>query len=69
MTVRQLSTGAGEYELGENQLFSRLRAGTVHSRRNVAEKEGKKVDLLVVPAVDPFDALVQTASRLRPRNW
>jgi hypothetical protein len=31
----------------------------------VAEKEGKPVELLVVPAVDPFDALVQTAANLK----
>jgi hypothetical protein len=31
----------------------------------MAEKEGKTVDLLVVPGVDPFDALVQTAAKLR----
>ena len=27
----------------------------------MAEKEGKPVELLVVPAVNPFDAMVQTA--------
>jgi hypothetical protein len=31
----------------------------------MAEKQGKTVELLVVPAVDPFDAMVQTASNLR----
>jgi hypothetical protein len=31
----------------------------------MAEKEGKTVDLIVVPGVDPFDAMVQTASRLK----
>ena len=31
----------------------------------LAEKEGKSVELLVVPAVDPFDAMVQTAASLR----
>jgi len=31
----------------------------------MAEKEGKPVELLVVPALNPFDALVQTASRLK----
>jgi hypothetical protein len=31
----------------------------------MAEKEGKPVDLLVVPGVDPFDAMVQTAARLQ----
>jgi hypothetical protein len=31
----------------------------------MAEREGKTVQLLVVPGVDPFDALVQTAERLK----
>ena len=31
----------------------------------MAEKEGKPVELLVVPAVNPFDALAQTASSLQ----
>jgi hypothetical protein len=31
----------------------------------LAEKEGKPVDLLVVPAVDPFDAMVQAAQKLK----
>ena len=36
----------------------------------MAEKEGKPVDLLVVPAVDPFDAMVQTGGQAaRPRGW
>jgi hypothetical protein len=40
----------------EGELFTRVVA--------VAEKQGKTVDLLVVPAVDPFDAMVQTATKL-----
>ncbi len=31
----------------------------------MAEKEGKTVDLLVVPGIDPFDAMVQTAEKLK----
>jgi hypothetical protein len=31
----------------------------------MAEKEGKMVDLIVVPGVDPFDAMVQTAAKLK----
>src|SRR2546423_14751648 len=31
----------------------------------MAEKAGKTVDLLVVPGVDPFDAMVQTAAKLQ----
>ena len=31
----------------------------------MAEKEGKTVELLVVPSVDPFEAIVQTAAKLQ----
>jgi hypothetical protein len=31
----------------------------------MAEREGKTVELLVVPGVDPFDAMVQTAATLK----
>jgi hypothetical protein len=31
---------------------------------SLAEKEGKPVELLVVPSINPFDALVQSAARL-----
>jgi amino acid transporter len=65
MTVRQLSTGAGEYELRDDQLFAGYEQELFSHVVTLAEKEGKSVELLVVPAVDPFDALVQTASSLR----
>lgn len=32
---------------------------------SLAEKEGKHVELLVVPGTNPFDALVQTAATLQ----
>ena len=65
MTVRQLSTGAGEYELRDDQLFAGYEQELFSHVVTLAEKEGKSVELLVVPAVDPFDALVQTATSLR----
>jgi hypothetical protein len=65
MTVRQLSTGSGEYELRDDQLFAGYEQELFSHVVSLAEKEGKSVELLVVPAVDPFDALVQTASSLR----
>jgi amino acid transporter len=65
MTVRQLSTGAGEYELRDDQLFAGYEQELFSHVVTLAEKQGKSVELLVVPAVDPFDALVQTASSLR----
>jgi amino acid transporter len=65
MTVRPLSTGAGEYDLTEAQIFSDYEKELFSHVVEVAEKQGKSVELLVVPAVDPFDAMVQTASKLQ----
>ena len=65
MTVRPVSTGAGEYELSDQQLFSDYEKELFTSVVTMAEKEGKTVDLLVVPGVDPFDAMVQTAAKLQ----
>jgi amino acid transporter len=65
MTVRQLSTGAGEYALRDEQLFAHDEQELFSQVVSVAEKQGKSVELLVVPAVDPFDAMVQTAARLQ----
>jgi amino acid transporter len=65
MTVRQLSTGAAEYGLTDDQLFSSYERELFSHVVEVAEKEGKTVELLVVPGVDPFDAMVQTAARLQ----
>jgi amino acid transporter len=64
LTVRQYSTGAGEYDLTESQIFSDIERELFSRVVELAEKEGKHVDLLVVPGVDPFDALAQTASVL-----
>jgi amino acid transporter len=65
MTVRAVSTGAGEYGLAESQLFSDYEQELFSHVVTMAEKEGKPVELLVVPAVDAFDAMVQTAARLK----
>ena len=65
MTVRQLSTGAGEYDLRDDQLFAGYEQELFSHVVTLAEKEGKSVELLVVPAVDPYDALVQAATSLR----
>jgi amino acid transporter len=64
MTVRQIS-GTGEYELRDDQLFADYEQELFSHVVTVAEKQGKSVELLVVPAVDPFDAMVQTAARLK----
>ena len=63
MTVRPVSSGAGEYELSDKQLFSDYEKELLSRVVTMAEKEGKTVDLIVVPGVDPFDAMVQTASQ------
>ena len=65
MTVRPLSTGAGEFDLKEDQIFSSYEQELFSKVVELAEKEGKHVELLVVPAVDPFDAMVQTAANLK----
>jgi len=65
MTVRTISTGAGEYDLADNQIFSDYEKELFSHVVELAEKEGKPVELLVVPAVNPFDAVADTASRLR----
>jgi amino acid transporter len=65
MTVRPLSTGAGEYDLTTDQIFSDYEQELFSSVVTLAEKQGKAVELLVVPAVDPFDAMVQTAANLK----
>lgn len=65
MTVRSLSPGAGEFDLTASQLFSDYEKELFSKVVNLAEKEGKAVDLLTVPGIDPFDAMVQTATRLK----
>ncbi len=65
MTVRPISAGAGEYELAEEQIFSTYERELFSHVVELAEKQGKTVELLVVPAVNPFDAMVQAAASLQ----
>jgi amino acid transporter len=66
MTVRPVTgAGAGEYKLGGNQLFTSYEQELFSKVVTMAEKEGKTVDLVVVPGMDPFDAMVQTANNLK----
>jgi hypothetical protein len=65
MTVRAISAGAGEYELADNQIFTDYEQELFSRVVEIAEKEGKPVELLVVPAMNPFDAMAQTANTLR----
>ncbi|HLH00464.1 MAG TPA: APC family permease [Bryobacteraceae bacterium] len=65
MTVRTISTGVGEYDLADDQIFSDYERELFSHVVEMAEKEGKPVELLVVPAVNPFDAMVQSAAKLQ----
>jgi hypothetical protein len=65
MTVRQLAAGGAEFDLSEKQLFSDYEKELFTRVVEVAEKEGKPVELLVMPAIDPFDAMAQAANSLR----
>jgi amino acid transporter len=65
MSVRPLSSGEGEYGLRDDQLFAAYEQELFSHVVTMAEKHGKGVELLVVPAVDPFDAMVQTAANLK----
>ncbi len=64
MTVRTIAPDS-EYELTQSQIFGPQEQEVFSSVVMLAEKEGKTVELLVVPAIDPFDAVVQTADKLK----
>ena len=64
MTARLLGPDS-EYALKDDQLFGEDEKALFSAVVTMAEKEGKHVELLVVPATDPFEALVQTANQLR----
>ena len=64
MTVRLIGPDS-EYDLRNDQVFGEPEKELFTAVVNLAEKEGKPVELLVVPALDPFTALVQTASQLK----
>jgi amino acid transporter len=65
MTVRPVDPRGGEYELADAQYFGSYEQELFTRVVQIAEKAGKTVELLVVPGVDPFDAMVQTAARLK----
>ena len=65
MTVRTITAGAGEYDLSEKQLFTDDDKELFSHVVEMAEKEGKPVELLVAPAVNPYDAMADAANRLR----
>ena len=65
MTVRQVSDGAADLQLSQSQIFSDYERELFSKVVEIAEKEGKTVELLVVPSPDPFGAIMQTAQRLQ----
>jgi hypothetical protein len=64
MSIRAV-TGSEESELREDQLFTNQERELFTHVVTIAEKEGKTVELLVVPGVDPFFTMVQTAANLK----
>jgi len=56
--------GTGEYELDNEQIFSDYEQKLFTRAVSIAEDLGKTVSLLVVPARDPFTAIMQTANNL-----
>ena len=66
MAIRSVGGfGSGEYELRADQLFTSQENKLFSRVVAMAEKEGKPVQLLVIPGINPFDAMVQTAARLQ----
>ena len=65
MTVRQVSTGTADIQLGQSQIFTDYERELFSKVVELAEKEGKTVELLVVPSPDPFLAIMQTAQKLQ----
>lgn len=65
VTVRLINTATGGYTMHDDQLFADYERELFTRVVAMAEKEGKSVGLLVVPGFDPYDALVQTAAKLK----
>jgi len=65
MTVRPVHTRSGEYELSADQFFTDYEQELFSHVVALAEKQGKPVELLVVPGGDAFDAMVQTAAKIK----
>ncbi|HUS19470.1 MAG TPA: APC family permease [Terriglobales bacterium] len=64
LSARLTGPGSSEYELAQEQIFSDYEQTLFTKAVSVAESVGKKISLLVVPARDPFSAIVQTANTL-----
>ncbi|MGO9863953.1 MAG: APC family permease [Terriglobales bacterium] len=64
MTARTSQFGSAAYGLSAEQMFSDYEQTLFTRAVSIAESFGKKVSLLVVPARDPWSAIVQTAHNL-----
>jgi len=65
MTTRLLAgPGGGERDLSDETLFTEYEQRLFTRVVALAEKHGRPVDLLIVPATNIFDAVAQTALRL-----
>jgi len=64
LTVRMMGAGGPEFLGPEDQIFSEHEQMVFTKAISVAESFGKRVSLLVVPATDIFNALLQTANSL-----
>jgi amino acid transporter len=64
MSARVTGPGGAEYELAGEQIFSDYEQLLFSRAVSVAESVGKTVSLVVVPARDPFSAIIQTANSL-----
>jgi amino acid transporter/nucleotide-binding universal stress UspA family protein len=65
MSARVTRLAAGEFDLHMEQVFSDYEQTLFTRAVAIAEKAGKKISLLVVPARDPWSAIVQTANALQ----
>ncbi len=66
LSVRRVTqAGSGEHPLEAGQLFSDDETNVFTNVVTLAEKAGKHVELMVVPGVDPYEAVVQTAARIK----
>ncbi|HEY1243071.1 MAG TPA: APC family permease [Bryobacteraceae bacterium] len=66
LSVRGVNpASSGEHPLTTDQIFSDDETTVFTRVVSIAEKAGKHVELMVVPGSDPYEAVVQTAARLK----
>jgi amino acid transporter len=65
ITVRLVGQGLGALGVSDDQIFSDYEQRLFTKVVAVAERHGRRVSLLVTPGTNVFDALTQSAARLR----